>query len=101
MEELKRKGISCLTLAESDPKGKARRQETMAYFRAMNEGMDPEIRAKTVESAKPSKEFGQRFMKEFFSVNGSAVPAEVSEIGLESQEEYEDYQRQCVGSQWF
>jgi len=66
LKHLKALNISALTITESDPEGKARRNETISYFEKMNSAMTPEIREKTVASAKPSKEFARRFMKKFF-----------------------------------
>lgn len=49
-----------------NPKGKARREEALAYFRSMNAGMSDEVREQTVQATKPNQEFAQSFMQKFF-----------------------------------
>lgn len=49
-----------------DPKGAARRKEAIAYFTTVNSGMSADVRAQTVESAAPNREFAQSFMNKFF-----------------------------------
>ncbi|HUM83582.1 MAG TPA: family 20 glycosylhydrolase [Lachnospiraceae bacterium] len=62
-------GAACTPLESCNPKGRVRQSETMAYFLKMNSAMTPEIRAKTVESAKPSREFARRFATQFFRLS--------------------------------
>ncbi len=52
-----------------DPRGKARRQDALAYFTKMNSAMSSEVRAQTVENTAPNKEFAQSFMTKFFRVS--------------------------------
>lgn len=59
-------GVSCTERAWWDPKGRARRQEAIAYMKRMNGSMSKEKKAETVEATKPSPEFGQAFVKQFF-----------------------------------
>lgn len=49
-----------------NPKGRARRQESLAYFKNMNEGMSADVRKQTVQSANPNREFARSFMRKFF-----------------------------------
>lgn len=47
-----------------DPKGKKRREEAIGYFSNLNMAMPEEVREQTMESAAPSREFAQCFMRE-------------------------------------
>lgn len=49
-----------------NPTGKRRRESTLAYFKKMTGAMTPEVRQQTVSSTKPSMEFAQSFLKQFF-----------------------------------
>jgi hexosaminidase len=52
-----------------NPKGKARRQEALAYFKNMNAGMSEDVRKQTVQSTNPNREFARSFMRKFFQVS--------------------------------
>lgn len=66
-------GAACTPLVSCDPKGSARKSETIAYFLKMNSAMTPEIREKTVESSRPGLKFACRFATRFFRL--SDVPS--------------------------
>lgn len=59
-------GIACAAREHWDPKGRARRRETVAYMAEINTGLSDERRAETLESAKPGKAFIRNFMNKFF-----------------------------------
>ncbi len=59
-------GIACVPRESWDPKGKARRKETIAYMAEINTGLSDDRRAETLESAKPGKAFIKNFMNKFF-----------------------------------
>ena len=73
MQKCAEGGVSCTPLESCNPKGSARQSETMAYFVKMNSAMTPEIREKTVESSKPSREFARRFATQFFRLSDMPV----------------------------
>lgn len=73
MQKCAEGGVSCTPLELCNPKGSARQNETMAYFLKMNSAMTPEIREKTVESSKPSREFARRFATQFFRLSDMPV----------------------------
>ena len=60
------RNVHCAPEDRWNPQGKARREEALDYFHRMNEGMDPEVRKQTVQASRPSREFGENFMKKFF-----------------------------------
>lgn len=59
-------GITCVPRERWDPKGRARRRETVAYMAEINSGLSDDRRAETLESAKPGKAFIKNFMNKFF-----------------------------------
>lgn len=59
-------GINCTARSWWDPEGKARRKEAIAYMKNMNGSMSKEKKAETVEATKPSPEFAQAFINQFF-----------------------------------
>lgn len=59
-------GIACVPRERWDPKGRARRRETLAYMAEINTGLSDDRRTETLESAKPGKAFIRNFMNKFF-----------------------------------
>lgn len=59
-------GVNCTSFETCNPRGKARRSETISFLSAMNTEMPPEVRKITLESASPGPAFVRQFITRFF-----------------------------------
>lgn len=64
------RGVHCLSLEEANPTGEEKKKGIMEYTAIMQSGIPDEIREVILEFSKPNKEFNDRFMKEFFGIEG-------------------------------
>ena len=69
LEQLQQKEVAFTSIKESNPKGKERRQQTIDYMKNLNKDMPEDIKAETLESAKPNKAFIRSFTTRFFKLS--------------------------------
>lgn len=70
IEKVILRNVHCQSLDEANPVGEKKKAEMLQYTSSMQSALSEEMRALTLEFAKPNQEFSDRFMQLFFMYQG-------------------------------